>query len=263
MPLGQAQDESSSGPSFLVYHVVGGRDPDPLASRLVDTPDVERLPATFFDRAERADAAPENAPESAPAHYREMERRLSARETMGTPRLFLTVVHEGDLLLATVRGEGNGTLNTSFVVFEHGATLGGVPQPYVARFSTASSDLPANASRGAQIRVDPSWNEGRLGVVAIAREGEEIVQSATWIEGGDSTVRQLSKGVLVEHVTASWCTACRPADEAFALLSLQRGAGGPLESGDATYFRAPSWRLYAGLVIGGMVALVIFRRRAA
>ncbi|HUR68246.1 MAG TPA: hypothetical protein VM370_03300 [Candidatus Thermoplasmatota archaeon] len=257
----QAPDAPAGPPaSFLVYHAPGGREPDPLASVLAPPPaGAERLPATLFDGVERADPAPENAPERALAHYREMQRRLLSRESAPPGvELRLDGALTGDALHVSVAASGPATL--SVVVFEHGVDLAGRPRPYVARFAFEPTTERTLAS---EVHLQRDWDPEKLGFVAIARNGSEVVQSATWTVAGDAPVVQTQKSVLVEHVTASWCDACGPADEAIALLATQRGVAGPLAAGEVQYLRAPSWLLYAGLAMGALAAVAVLRRRDA
>lgn len=263
LPAIPAQTEAVPA-TFLVYHTPGGRDPDPLASPLAPPPDgTERLPATLFDRQERAHTAPENAPESALAHYREFQRAMARRESEPAgARITLT----GELAPSALRVEADvsdGPATLTLVVFEHGVPLAGRPQPYVARFVARPLEVPPGGGRVAsQLHLDPAWDPERIGVVAIASEGTRVLQSATWTPRLDAPTIQTRRAVLVEHVTASWCDPCRPADEAFALLATQRGAAGALDAGDVAYFRAPTPLFYAGLALGSLVALALARRSA-
>lgn len=260
-PAVAAQDAPSGHvASFLAYHADGGRDADPLASPLAPPPArADRLPATFFDGSRRADNAPENAPERALAHYREFQRLLLARESVpaGTT---ISLDATLDTNTLEVRAFAPESVNWTLVLFEQGAPRDGVPQPYVARYVT---DAPDAREITRDFPLDAAWQHERLGVVAIARNGDEVLQSATWTLARATPTVQRERAVLVEHVTASWCDPCRPADEAFALLSSQRGMAGPLGSGELQYFHAPGWQLYAGLALGGLVAFALLRRRAA
>lgn len=247
--------------SFLVYRPwpdprAGAADADPLASALAPPPrEVDRLPFTLVDREARARTAPENQPESALAHYRELSRLVQSRETTGAP---LTLTLSGALVPGALeaRVSPSEDANVTLVVFEHATS------PYAARFVLAPVRVAANETSTHTIRLDPAWRADRLGVVAIAERGGEI-QSATWWARSDAPVVQRGKSVLVEHVTASWCDPCAPVDEALALLATQRGVAGPLPTGGApSYLRAPDWSLYAGLAVGLAAAVALARRRA-
>lgn len=246
--------------SFLVYRPwpdPRGLDGDPLASALAPPPRAaERLPLTLVDRAVEASRAPENAPESALAHYREISRLVQEREAQGAP-LALTLggtVGPGVLVIDVLASRD---AHVSLVVFEHAFSA------YAARFVLEPTQAQANVTTRQEARLDPSWNVERLGVVAIAqRDGE--TQSATWLVSADAPTVQTRKSVLVEHVTANWCDPCGPVDEALALLATQRGVAGPLASvGAPSYLRAPEWPLLAGLVLGGGAALALLRRPRA
>lgn len=259
-PLALAQVAQQPA-SVLVYHAPGGRDPDPLASALAPLPmGADRLPATFFDRADRASSAPENAPERALAHFREMQRLLLARESVPAA-LALTLA--GELAPGTLRVEASVSrpAEVTFVLFEHGVPLAGRPQPYVARFVAEPVNVSSDASPAvARIALDPAWAPDRIGVVAIARVDGEVAQSATWTTRLDAPVVQTGRAVLIEHVTASWCDPCQPADAGLALLATQRGVAGPLDAGDVRYFRAPEPIFYVGLSVGALAAIALLRR---
>lgn len=252
-----AQD-GVGGPSFLVYHTRAGPDADPLA--VAFAPATDRLPLTRFDRAENASAAPEGAPQSAPAHFREMQRILRARETAAAP-LSLEIVAELREAEILVHVDASASATVELVLFEHGARLEGRPQPYVARAMQAARS--ADAGLAASFALDPSWEREHLGVVAIALDNGTIVQSVTWHASRPGAIAQRSKGVLIEHVTASGCLACGPADEAFALLADQNGAAGALDAGPGSYFRAPGAGFYAGLLLGLAAFALAVRRRPA
>lgn len=258
-PAVVAQEVPDAPVSFLVFHAQGGRDADPLAGAQAPPPAAaQRLPATFVDGA-RADQAPENAPERALAHFRELQRLVSRAEATpaGAELTLSATARDGILSIAL---DSDRTAGLSVVVFEHGVPLDGQPQPYVARYASTTT----NASElDLGVALDPTWDVGRLGVVAIAREGDTVLQSATWTASQGAPTVQRARSVLVEHVTASWCDPCAPADEAVALLATQRGAAGPLEAGDVRYLRAPSWTLYAGLLLGAAAAILVLRRRDA
>lgn len=271
-PLALAQEAPAEPATFLVYRPWPDRAPgDPLASALAPHPfDAPRLPATFVDRATRAATAPENAPESAPAHYREMLRLVQAAEVEGT-----TVALRVDGTVApgtlTVRVEARplperppAAIDLELVVFEHGVVVAGRAEPYVARFSLAPENvtLPGNATQ--QVRLDAAWDVDRLGVVAIARAEGRVLQSAAWLPRQDAPTEQAQKAALVEHVTASWCEACRAADDAFLLLATQRGPAGALPAaGDASYLRPATPWLWGGLALGLAGAIVAARGRRA
>lgn len=248
--------------SFLVYRPwpdprAGSADADPMASALAPPPrEVDRLPYTLVDREARADTAPENQPESALAHYRELSRLVQSREAGGAP---LTLTLSGALLPGAMeaRVSPDADANVTLVLFEHKTS------PYAARFVLAPVFVAANATSTQTLRLDPAWQPDRLGIVAIAeRDGQ--VQTATWWARSDAPVVQRGKSVLVEHVTASWCDPCAPMDEALALLATQRGVAGPLDAVEPpSYLRAPDASLYAGLALGGALAVALLRGRRA
>lgn len=268
-----AQQAPATPASFLVYRPWPDPLHDELASALAPPPfDAPRLPATRIDRALVASPAPENAPESAPAHYREMVRVVQQAEAEGTRvgAVLVGAVEPGALAMRLeLRALSPGApsrVEAAFVVFEHGVDVAGRAEPYVARFAAASTNATVPGNLSMEIRVDPAWSVDRLGVVAVLRAEERVVQSATWLPRQDAPTQQLSKAPLVEHVTASWCEPCRPSDEAFLLLATQRGAAGPLEAGGARagYLRAPDGWLWMGLGLGALGAVALARggRRA-
>lgn len=270
LPVALAQATEPVRPlSFLVYHAEGGAQPDPLATPLTSAFAASRMPVTLFDRAERAASAPEGAPASAPAHYREFQRLVERREAGGAP---IALAMEGEArpdaleltLEATALGAFEpGAVNVSFVLFEHGALAEGRPQPYVARAATAPQRLLVNGTLEQEIQLDPAWALDRIGVVAIAEAGDVVLQSVTWMPARGGFARSVDKTVLVEHVTATWCNACAPADDALGLLAAQRGVAGPLDAGATHDARAPGVLFYVGLAIGGLASVALFRRRAA
>lgn len=262
LPDTHAQVEARPA-SFLVFHAPGGEDP--LASPLAPPPaGVDRLPTTILDGVERADPAPENAPENALAHFREIQRLLQRREAEPAGA---NVTLRGELrpgVLAAHAEVSRGPLELTFVLFEHGVPVDGRQHPYVARFRTEPVAIPAEgATRASEIRLDPAWGPERIGVAAILRDGDRVVQSATWTPRLDAPTEQTARAVLVEHVTATWCDHCRGADEAIALLATQRGVAGPLEPGDVSYGRMPTPLFYAGAALGLVAAAWLLRRSPA
>lgn len=271
LPAALAQPTPASPASFLVYHAAGGPSPDPLASPLAPAPfDAARLPTTRFDRASVASAAPENAPESAPAHFREFARLLAEREVGGAP-LGLRIEGDAQVGALTMRveslvlGDGAPTnVTLQLVVFEHGVDVGGRLHPYVARFASAPQALALPGVASTRLALDPSWSLDDLGVVAIASAEGEVLQSATWLVRQDAPTEQRAKSVLIEQVTASWCEPCTPAEEALALLSIQRGVAPALAARpEGSHLRAPDVLFYVGLAFGLVAALALVRRHPA
>lgn len=268
-PLALAQQAPATPASFLVYRPWPDALGDELATALAPPPfDAPRLPAARVDRALAASSAPENAPESAPAHYREMLRLVQIAEAEGAP---VGLVLDGDVAPGglAVRVEilpqtaAPASVELSLVVFEHDVRVAGRGEPYVARFALAPTNASVPGNVSLDVRLDPAWSVDRLGVVAIARVDGRVVQSATWLPRQDAPTEQIAKAPLVELVTASWCSPCRPAGEAFLLLATQRGAAGPLASeGHAGYLRPPSAWLWVGFALGAFGAIALARRRA-
>lgn len=268
-PLALAQETPASPASFLAYRPWPDAR-DELGTALAPPPfDASRLPVTRVDRVATASPAPENRPESAPAHYREMLRLVQAAEAAGAP---VTLEVSGGVapgtmevrVVATPTRTVLGEVELALVVFEHGVEVAGRAHPYVARFALepAPLSLPGNATF--DVRLDRAWNLDRLGVVVLVRNASGVLQSATWMpRQADAVTHQVAKAPLVEHVTASWCAPCAPADEAFLLLATQRGAAGPLAgSAEASYLRAPTGWLWAGLAAGLIAAFLLVGRRA-
>jgi len=269
-PLAWAQEAPAQPASFLAYRPEGDTR-DALATPLAPPPfEATRLPATRIDRVGVASSAPENRPESAPAHYREMLRLVQAAEAEGAP---LALVVDGRAapgslsLRVEARPQGAAPpaeVAVSLVLFEHGVVVAGRAHPYVARFALAPETLAVPGNASFDVRLDPSWSLDRVGVVAIAARDGRVVQSATWLPRQDAPTVQQAKAALVEHVTATWCSPCAPADDAFVLLATQRGAAGALPSdGHASYLRAPTGWLWAGLALGALAAVALVGRRRA
>lgn len=215
--------------------------------------EVDRLPLVFVDRAVVASRAPENAPASAAAHYREIARIVQAREAEGAP-LALTLggaLAPGALEL---RVTPSAASEVTLVVFE-GA--------YVARLVLAPLALAADETARPRVALDPAWDAPRLGVVALARLEDGRTQSATWLVRDDVPTVQARRAVLVESVLAPGCAPCAPVDDALALLAAQRGVVPAGEAEGGQYLRAPDARLFLGAGLGGLLALVLLRRRAA
>ncbi|HVM45956.1 MAG TPA: hypothetical protein VM582_08485, partial [Candidatus Thermoplasmatota archaeon] len=205
------------------------------------------------------------APQSAPAHYREMLRLVQAAAVEGAG---VGLVVRGSVAPGTlgVQVETRALANApegvelALVLFEHGVVVAGRTEPYVARFALdpVRVSVPGNASQ--QLRLDPAWDLDRVGVVALALVDGRVVQSATWLPRQDAPTVQLVRAPLVEHVTASWCSPCGPADEALILLATQRGPAGPLPAlGEGSYLRAPTGWLWAGLALGAAGAVALAR----
>lgn len=283
------QDARVRAASILVYHPspdprAGAPDADPLGSPAAPPPGGARVGSTLFDGIAPADAAPEGAPESALAHFREYQRLLLLRERTGAPvALDLGGSLDGDLLrfdaLVAPGASAPGVpLSLAFVVFENGVaapTPDGVrAHPYVARVALPPQPLDLAGGRAAgngSVRLDPSWDPARVGVVAIVRATEsderyaagEVVQSAAWLARDPARVAPAEKVVLVERVTATWCGPCRPGDEALALLASQYGADALPAASGSGYLRAPTPLALAGLAAGLGVGVALLRRRSA
>lgn len=258
-----AQAQVSNTPvTILIYHAPGGPEPDPLATPLAPPPaSALRLPATTFDRVERASNNPESAPARSEAHMREFQRILGIRETVPAPvelRVGGALAPGALEIEASLLGEPRA-VRLELVVFEHDEA------PYAARFALSPLELTVPANLTERVRLDPSWTPDKLGVVAIViDEKGEALQSATWLVRDDASSVQTTRAVLVEHVTASWCEPCRPVDAAVALLGEQRGAaGGVGRSGEIAYLRPPTWQLWLGLALGGAAGIALARRSTA
>lgn len=268
-PLALAQEQPAQPASFLVYRPWPDAR-DELATALAPPPfDAARLPATRIDRASVASTAPENRPESAPAHYREM-LRLVQRAEVEAGGVALRVdgkVASASIALDVQVSSDDATIDNAslaLVVFEHGVVVAGMAHPYVARFALTPKPVAVPGNASFDVRIDPAWNVDKLGVVVVAERDGRILQSATWLPRQHGPTEQTARAPLVEHVTASWCTPCKPADDALLLLATQRGAAGPLSlEGHAGYLRAPSGWLWAGLALGAIVAIALVGRRRA
>lgn len=278
-----AQDEARvRTASILVYHPspdprAGHPDADPLGSPPAPPPAGLGPGDTLFDGVASASAAPEGAPESALAHFRELQRLFLQRERTGAPvAIDLGGRIDGDRLrfdaiVTPTTAATRGALSISFVVFENGVgapTADGTrAHPYVARTTVAGAALDlANGSATVErdVALDAGWRAERLGVVAIVRaEDGEAVQSAAWLARSDARAVQVSKAVLVERATATWCAPCGPSDEALALFASQYGVDSLPASGGSGYLRAPTPLMLLGLAAGLGAGAVLLRRRPA
>lgn len=292
-PLAPAQPGPQAEAVVLSYHVhpdprAGRDDADPFSSArapappgLVEASGGLRLPATRLDGVARVSDAPEGDPASALAHFRESQRLLLLRQRTGAP-VAIEVAGErmGDALaieasFAPAAPLENASLEARAVVFEDG-----VPDPiaprlhrFVVRHVEAPGplDLARPARLAWSVPLDPSWDPDRVGVaVIVAHAGPsggryaegEVLQAASWRAGQAGPTVQVGKAVLVEAATATWCDACRPAEESLALLASQFGASG-LDAPVQEYAVPPSALALGGLLVGGGLGVLLLRRRAA
>lgn len=274
----QPTDLPARAASLVVYHVspdprAGAADADPLARAEAPSPPSARLPYTLIDGVEPTDPAPEGRPESAFAHFREMQRLVDLRKATGAPvALTLDVgLEEGTATARVLAQPAPGAVppqaRLRVVLVEDGAPLttpeGARTLRYVARVALPAENLTYGTTVERSIPLAPEWQRARLGVVAVVETIEgETLQSATWISG-QGEVRASSRMVLVEHVTATWCAPCEPADEAFALLASQVGLFDDAASGPASYLRPPTTLLVVGALLGAAAGALLLRRRAA
>lgn len=266
--------------SLLVYHPwpdprAGEPDADATGSPLAPPPEGLGPGETLLDGIARASAAPEGAPESALAHFRELQRLFLQRERTGAPvaiSLGGTLADSELRFDASARATGRlpeGPLTLSFVVFENGVpatTLDGIrAQPYVARAALAPQPLDfveGRAGADGNVALDPAWDRARLGVVALVRAPDgEVLQSAAWLARSGARVEQTTKAVLVERATATWCTPCAPGDEAFALFASQYGVDAPPATHREGYARPATPLGLLGLLGGLAAGLVLLWRR--
>lgn len=261
----------------VVYHAYpdfrdGAPDADPMSTPLAAGPSASRLPLTLFDRTLQGEPAPEGDPESIPAHFRDMQRLVLARERSGAPfALEVSGRAEADAWVVEARAldavddGANGSLTLSAVVVEDGVVHEGASGVRVHRFvARLSLESVEGANASWRVPMDAAWDAQNLAVVAFASAPSgEVLQSARWDVATGETSVQRAKAVLVEHVTASWCVPCGPSDEALALIAAQFGGDALDASGGLAYARAPgAWTLVGGAA-GLAAAALILRRRAA
>ena len=261
LPLVGAQTAPPQ-PTFVVYHLspdphAGDADADPasLPGVMPDPafPDAS-LPAARVDGFLMADPASEGAPESAPARFRELQRLVLLSEAGGAP---ITLEADGAMGNVTVRASGEASLVELHAVVVDGTLARAVLSPVTVNLS----DGRANASW--LFEAPPGARADRLGVAIWARLLEpvgthargEVAQSLLWRPG--AAARAVDKQPLVEQVTASWCEACKPADDALGLMA-SRAA--PPETGTGAYWRAPGVLTAIGLVVGLGAAWRLTRR---
>lgn len=240
-----AQEAAAPRDASLLLYLLPHAEAPPPAS--------DRLPFTIVDGVEAASAAPEGRPESALAHFRELQRLAGLRRAVGAPvTLALEATREGEAYDARILAEGDAPAGATLelVVFGEG------------HLALGRAEAVALAA-GREIRATLPADERARGVVAIARGADgEALQSATWVEGGTPT-RSVSKRVLVEHVSAKGCAPCVPATEAFQLFAAQSGALDATGGSEASLLRAPSSHLVAGALGGALAGLVVLRRLRA
>lgn len=263
--------------NLVVYHAHpdprGGTpdDPDPMSTPHAPGPPAPRLPLTRFDGVTDAADAPEGSPESVPAHFREMQRLLLAREREGAGATLVVhgTLRDGRLEITARVAEPrrpleNATFTATLVEdgVAHDGASGVRVHRHVARATLPAVPVAGDGEARWNLTLDPAWDASRASiVVALRAEGGEALQSARWGVGQDAPTVQRAKAVLVERVTASWCVPCGPSDEALALLAA-RAAPASAEGGLA-YARAPTTLGLLGLTAGLGAAWWITRRRDA
>lgn len=288
--LAGAQSPVEADVVILVYHVHPdprggtpeadpyGSDRAPIPEGLADRGGALRLPATRLDRAVRVSDAPEGDPASALAHFREAQDHLRRRQATGTPvtvGVDAAVNHDhGAIQISYVvdpgAPQGGRNLSVQLVVFEDG-----IPDPterrlhrFVVRAVDDARTFPFE-NEPMRLRrdlpLDDAWDPERLGLAVLVLDpaSGEVVQAASWRAGQGVATLQARKAVLVEHATATWCEACRPADESMSLLASQFGAGGSGAAPPSSYAVPPSPLAFVGAVAGGAVGLFLLRRRDA
>jgi hypothetical protein len=140
---------------------------------------------------------------------------------------------------------------------------------YVVRADASAErvDLASPASFARDMPLPADVDATRVLVVAYVRvlegagtyEPGEVVQSATWSPRQSEPTHQVSKRVLVEHATATWCEPCHPSDDAIDLLAARSSQA----VGSESYLHVPSPAGLAGLAMGAGAAVFLWRRRAA
>ncbi|MBI2078743.1 MAG: hypothetical protein HYT80_10315, partial [Euryarchaeota archaeon] len=127
--------------------------------------------------------------------------------------------------------------------------------PLPALDLASGSSVRRNVTFDAARLADPS----RAGVVVYVQnvredsatfKFKEVLQSATWRPGQSGPTHQVSKAVLLEMYSATWCAACVYGDAAADYLANEFGVlSGKVESGRFEYLRpgAP-WLLGLGAV---------------
>ena len=254
--------EPRARPTFVVYHVspdpqAGGpdADPDSIPGVAPDPPfPLGAPPATRVDDSLLADPAPEGAPESAPARFRELQSLGKVREATGSP-ITLDASGAPDAVRVVASGEG-GRIELHAVVID-GALARAVLAPYELNLTAG----PANATFS--FTLPNGSRADRVGLAIWARllepvgtlDAGEVAQSLVWHPGG--TARAAQKQPLVEHVTASWCEACKPADDAVGLMASDSAVADGSASG---YWRAPGILTALGIIVGLAAAWGLTRR---
>lgn len=288
-----AQSTRPAEAVLLAYHLhpdprAGEAEADPFSSPRAPLPaglgedqGALRLPATRLDGVLSVSAAPEGDPGSALARFRETQRLLLLRQRTGAP-ITLEVsgrAEAASTLRLDVGVEPAAPLEGAFelrlVVFEDG-----VPDPLGPRLHRHVVRLvmepePVHLSSTSRVTrsvpLDAAWDPARVGVaVSVAHVGNasryepgEILQAAAWRAGQEGPTRQVAKAVLVEQATATWCEPCRPADESLSLVASQFGADAGDAAGPRAYAFAPTPLALAGLAAGGLVGVLLLRRRGA
>lgn len=219
------------------------------------------LPATRVDASLLADPSPEGRPESALAHFREMQRLLLLRSRTGAPvALALAGNASTDSIAARVSLTSSTIQQAQLTILLVEDDVAG--HRFVVRVVQGPDPIDlsgGSASVERRIPVDRTWRGDQLYLVAVATRDGEAAQAAVWRAGGPASV-QAAKLVLVEHATRRDCEACAPSDDAFALLASQQGDAA---SGAGSYARAPTFLTAAGLAIGLLAAFALWRRRPA
>lgn len=264
---------AASGPraAIVVYHPdpdprTGEADADPFSAPGVRPGlALPSLPSTRFDGIAIADAAPEGHPESGPAHLREMQRQLDARAATGASvELSLAARVDADAVIAALdaRPIGERPLRLHLALVEDGVPATGaegvVSYRFVARAIIHSDGEGTRLD--ARMPLAAGWSRERLSVVGWAEDASTSQTLQAVVARADGAlVVQVSKLVLIERASATWCAPCSPGDEALSLLA----SGIPDTGVRDRYLRAPDVWAAAGLALGGSVALLALRGRRA
>lgn len=269
IPVAVAQ-VAASDIVLVDYHVspdprAGSADADPFSS--TTRPDAPfptgALPATRVDGVLLAAAAPEGDPSNPAAHTRELQNLLKERAATGAPvRLDITGT------TTSVEAVVTPTANVSRVVVHAAVVKDGAfaksrveRDLAVATLPSRSVDLATGSPRS--IAWERNASDGGTGVAvwvelvddAGTHRAGEVVQAALWT---GAPVHRITKGILIEHLTATWCEPCGPSDAAVALVV---GAP-PSVAFTASYLVAPSAWTFAGAGIGIAAAVWLLRRSA-
>jgi thiol-disulfide isomerase/thioredoxin len=216
--------------------------------------------------------------------YNAYRRSFEARRAEATPvsmRLQATLGDDAVQVNAVVRSLGlvdDRGLVLRFVLFEDDVGFSGgngiVNHRFVVR--ALSPMHPVNLGPGdfqvtGNLPLAPFVNRENVGVVAIVQNTaedstlfgfKEVVQSASWTVRQSGATNQVSRGVLLELYSATWCASCVYGDSATDALADEFGLQSALVSQTGfEYLRSVQ---PAGLVFAAAVAIgsfVLLRRQ--